>query len=152
MIEVIDTMLKGVIDSLVVLADAFTVVASGIAVYIFLTKRRQITSVFQLLMKYGYQVSLSELRSKLDMIANLRVADEKQREQIKYIMSEVVGQIQGNPRLKTRFEEELKGLERFATGKKAFSEPEKRMIVAKLREKLRHLDMENIDGLTGERK
>lgn len=139
-----------ILDSLSGLADVFTIVASGIAIYIFLTKRRAITSVFRLLLKYGYQITLSELRSKLDRITDLRVADETQKEQIINIMSEVLGQIRGNPRLRSWFEEELQSVERFVSEKQSHSEPEKRTIVAQLREKLRQLEMESIDSSSGE--
>lgn len=144
--------IESVIESLAAFADLFAIAASGIAIYIFLTKRGAITSVFRLLLKYGYQITLSELRSKLDRIADLRVDDEMQKKQIINIMSEVVGQIRGNRKLRSQFAEELKSIERFVISNQPLTEPKKRIIVAQLREGLRHLDMENIDSLTGERK
>ena len=144
--------LEMLVESLAVFADVFAIAASGIAIYIFFTKRKAITSVFRLLLKYGYQITLSELRSKLDRIADLRVDDDTQKRQVINIMSEVVGQIQGNRKLKSRFPEELEKLERLAMGRQSLTEPKKRIIVAQLREGLRHLDMENIDSLTGDTK
>lgn len=139
-----------ILDSLSGLADVFTIVASGIAIWIFITKRRAITSVFRLLLKYGYQITLSELRSKLDRIADLRVADDTQKEQIINIMSEVLGQIRGNPRLRSWFAEEMKSVELFISDKQLLSEPAKRTIVAQLRERLRQLELESIDSSQGE--
>lgn len=88
-------MLSTIVNGIVVIADAFTIVASGIAIFIFFTKRRAISSVFNLLLKYGYQITLSELRSKLDRIAELRVASGGQNQEVINTLSEIVGQIRG---------------------------------------------------------
>ena len=133
-------------------ADLFTIAASGIAIYIFFVKRKAISSVFRLLVNYSYQITLSELRSKLDRIAEIFAKDEKERDEIINIMSEILGQIRGNPRLSFRFADEIQQITTLIENPDRLEERFKRVLVAHIREKLKHVDLENFDSLAGDRK
>eukprot|EP01133_Synstelium_polycarpum_P004197 gene4198-4891_t len=60
--------LKQFTDIVGLFADIFTIGASAIAIYLFVFKRDAIASVFSLLLNYSYQLSLTELKEKLDRI------------------------------------------------------------------------------------
>ena len=47
-----------------IISSLFTIVASVIAIYIFLTKRKILSSVISILINYSYQLTLSELKEK----------------------------------------------------------------------------------------
>lgn len=132
-------------------ANILTVLASGIAIYIFMTKKKEISSVFSLLLDYTYQLSLSELKEKLERVSEYSAKDPDQCEMIVNIFHEIIGQIKGNEKLKTHFSQVLQDMEKFVSSKRYSVEPRKRSIVSELRERLRNLNAQNIDGLVGGR-
>jgi len=131
-------------------SNIFTVVASGIAIYLFLFKRKAISSVFDLLINYTYQLSLSEVKEKIERLNEYNAKDPEQCEKIVNIFNEIIGQIKGNHKLKNHFEELLVTIEVLATDKRKLTEPRKRAAVSELRERLRHLNVQNIDNFVGE--
>tara|TARA_R110000737_G_scaffold278495_1_gene285259 strand:+ start:96 stop:518 length:423 start_codon:yes stop_codon:yes gene_type:complete len=134
------------------ISNTFTIVASGIAIFVFLTKRKSIASVFDLLINYTYQLSLSEIKEKLEKLNEYNAKDSEDNEKIINILNEIIGQIKGNETLKAHFSELLKEIDSFALGRKKLTEPKKRAVVSELRERLRHLNVRNIDKLVGENK
>lgn len=132
-------------------SDLLTVVASGIAIFIFFTKKKEISSVFSLLVNYTYQLSLSELKEKLERVSEYNAKDPEQCEMIVNIFHEIIGQIKGNDRLKEHFSAVLLDMEKFVSSKRFSLEPRKRSIVSELRERLRNVNVQSIDGLVGGR-
>lgn len=131
-------------------SNLFTIGASSIAIYIFATKRKSIATVFDLLINYTYQLSLSEVKEKLEKLNEYNAKNPDDNEKIVNILNEIIGQIKGNTKLNTHFSDNLKEIDGFAVGKKKLTEPRKRAIVSELRERLRHLNVRNIDSLIGE--
>ena len=144
-------LLTGVIG---VLADLFTIVASGIAIYLFLFKRQAIASVFSLLLNYTYQLSLTELKEKLDRINEYTVNDDKENDVIMNILHEFLGQVRGNDKLKLIMAEQIIMIEavigRSDKGKR-MTEQAKRALISEVREKIRHLNVQVIDEIIGGR-
>jgi len=130
----------------------FAIIASGIAIYIFLFKGKTISSVFELLVNYSHQLSLSEVKEKLERLNEYNAKDPAQCEKIVNILNEIIGQIRGNIRLKIHFNELLTTIEILVSDKRKITEPRKRTLVSELRERLRHLNIKNIDNLVGETK
>jgi len=133
-----------IVDVISVLANVFTIAASGLALWIFFSKRLQISSVLKLLLSYSMQISLRELNDKLDQINNLRVAEDF--EEIGNIFHDIFGQVRGNSRLYREFSSLIENAELNIASQKLFSEAKKRALVSEIREKLRHLDMMNVEG------
>lgn len=131
-------------------ASLLTVVASSIAVYLFLVKRDEISSVFSLLVNYTYQLSLSELKEKLERLNDYNAKDQDSLEIIENIFHEIIGQIRGNDKLNRHFTELVERMEDLASNRRKLTEPKKRAVVSELRERLRHLNVANIDSLVGE--
>lgn len=131
-------------------SSVFTIVASGIAIYIFIFNRKAISSVFDVLINYTHQLSLSEIKEKLERLNEYSVNDPEQCEKIINIFNEIIGQIRGNNKLRIHFAELLSTMEGLASDKRRLTEPRKRAAVSELRERLRHLNIKNIDNLVGE--
>ena len=130
-------------------ASVFTIGASGIAIYLFLFKRQTISSVFKVLVNYSSQITLSELKAKLDRLNNLSVNEPTNKDEIINIFNEIVGQIRGNKTLKKQCSKLLERLTNCAERPKWLTEPRKRSVISELRESLRHINIESMDDLIG---
>jgi hypothetical protein len=130
-------------------SDLFTIIASGIAIYIFFFKRDTISSVIKVLLNYSSQIALSELNSKINRLNDLNANEPTEKDEIINILNEVAGQIRGNTKLKIYCSDILSKLEGLTEKARNISEPKKRSIVSELREKLRHASVEEIDDLIG---
>ncbi|RUO36101.1 hypothetical protein CWE13_09520 [Aliidiomarina shirensis] len=131
-------------------SNLFTIVASGIAIYLFVAKRKTISSLVDVLFNYTYQLTLSEVKEKIERLNEYNAKDPEQCEKIINIFNEIIGQIRGNDNLKTIFAEMLGELESLVADKRRLTEPKKRAAVSELRERLRHLNVKSIDNLVGE--
>jgi hypothetical protein len=120
-------------------ADLAEIVGVGLALYVFFAKRTEIRAAFGLLLSYSYQLTFSELRSKLDRAADLRATDPEEREEIKAIMNDIAGQLRGSRILRRPCADLVQRLEEY-TGKGKNPEPLKRNLLAEVRERLRHID------------
>lgn len=132
------------------ISNILTILASGIAIYIFFSKREEISSIFELLVNYTHQLSLSEVKEKIERLNEYNAKDPEQCEQVINIFNEIIGQIKGNDRLSSHFSELLQKIEFLASDKRRLTEPKKRALVSELRERLRHLNVKSIDGLVGD--
>jgi hypothetical protein len=136
----------GTID---LISNVFTIVASGIAIYLFIFKRHTISTIFKILLNYSFQVTLSELRTKLERLNDLNVNEPSHTEEITNIFNEIVGQMRGNRKLKKECSGILEKLSIYAESPKKLTEPRKRSIVSELRESLRHIYIASFDELMG---
>lgn len=134
------------------ISNIMTIGASTIAVYLFFSKKESFNAVFRMLINYTYQLSLSEVKEKLEKLNEYNAKDDLENEKIINILNEIVGQIKGNEKLKLHFSSLLSDIDNYALGKRRLSEPKKRALVSELRERLRHLNVKNIDHLVGESK
>lgn len=125
----------------------FSGTAAGIAIYLFLFKRKSISSIFHLLLNYSFQISLTELKIKLERLNDLSVNDEKQREEVINIFNEITGQIRGNSVLIEKCEIILEKISNYAENPKGLTEPIKRNIVSELRENLRNIDIQRYNEI-----
>jgi hypothetical protein len=131
------------------ISDVFTIAASGIAIYLFIFKRQTISTIFKILLNYSFQVTLSELRSKIDRLNDLSANEPTDISEIVNIFNEIVGQMRGNKKLRKECSEILKKLSKYAESPEELKEPRKRSIISELRESLRHIDIKCFDELTG---
>ena len=138
-----------VIDVVSFLSGLLTIIASSIAIYLFLAKRKEIFSVFSLLVNYTFQLSLSEIKEKLERLNDYNAKDPENIEIIENIFHDIIGQIRGNDKLSGHFAELIVRMEELTTNRKKLTEPKKRAVVSELRERLRNLNVGNIDDLVG---
>ncbi|WP_404397424.1 hypothetical protein [Idiomarina loihiensis] len=133
------------------ISNIITIFASGLAIYIFFAKKEEISSVFSLLINYTHQLSLSEVREKIERLNEYNAKDTDQCENIVNIFNEIIGQIRGNESLKRHFSGLLVSMEQMVADRRRLTEPKKRALVSELRERLRHLNVSSIDGLVGDK-
>ncbi len=128
-------------DILSVAANLATIAASCLAFYLFLTKGKTLSNALSLLMNYSYQLTLSELKEKLERLNDYNAKDSEECDKIINILHEILGQIKGNESLKERFSDILEKIEKLASDKRKLTEPRKRSLVSELRERLRNLNI-----------
>jgi hypothetical protein len=140
--------MKEAADIVAFIANVLTSVASGIAVYLFITKREYISSIFKVLMSYSTQLTLSELREKLDDLNDLHCPADV--DEVVNVLHDISGQLRGNPRLEPHFRVLVDRIERATAGKGRLSEPQKRSVVSEIRERVRHVGVVIIDDMSGD--
>jgi hypothetical protein len=144
--------MKEIADVVAFLANLMTVGASGIAIYLYLFKRKYISTAFNTLVSYSSQLTLSELKDKLDVLNGLHASDDKDRDEIVAVLHEITGQLKGNPKLTPYFADIIERITKATTGKSKLSEPTKRSFVSEIREKIRHAGILNMEQDSGEGK
>jgi hypothetical protein len=144
--NILDDFIKGI----ALISNVFTICASGLAIFLFIYKKDTINSLFDTLINYTYQLSISEIKEKIERLSEYNAKNPEELEKIINILNEVIGQIRGNDKLKHHFSELLKRIESLVTDKRRLTEPRKRAVVSELRERLRHLNITSIDNLVGE--
>lgn len=129
-----------------IITNGFTITASGIAIYLFLFQRKNISNAFKLLINYSRQLTLTELSSKLERLNDLNANDVEGKANVINILSEIKGQIRGNNKLQLQFTEILNQIEPFCTGSSPINEPLKRSIVSEMRELIRTYDVDSMNN------
>lgn len=125
------------------LANVFTIVASGIAIYVFIINRDKLTSALNAIVNYSIQLTLSDLRYKVERLNDYTAADKEQMNEIINLLNDIEGQIIGNKILTSALSEQLAKISNFTNNPKLLTEPKKRSLVSELREKIRHIDLSN---------
>jgi hypothetical protein len=139
---------KFIIDLVSLIANFLTVVASSIAIYIFIVKKREISSAFSMLLNFSFQTTLADLRGKLDRLNEYNANEPTELPEIRNILHEIAGQVRGNRRLLLSSPQLATRLETLA-GKTKLSEPAKRSMIAEVREVLRNIEVNLIDLSNG---
>lgn len=129
-------------------ADVFTVIASGIAIYVFIAKRKEISLALGLLLNYSFQTTLGELKEKLERLNEYNANEPTDLPEIKNIFHEIAGQIRGNQRLLKGAPTLPKRIEKLARNPK-LAETMKRSMVSELREFLRNIQVNAIEPSVG---
>lgn len=134
---------KAIVDTASLVASFFTVVASGIAIYVFFAKGPELRTAFSLLLNWSFQLTLTELKSKLERLNEYNANEPTDVEEIRNILHEIAGQIRGNRRVNAASQEIAIRLEQLARSK-GLTEPKKRSMVAELREILRNIEVNTL--------
>ena len=141
-----DTILK----TLTGFADIFTIIASGIAIYIFIAKRKVISSALRVLINFSSQITLVEMKTKLERLNDFNANDATQIEDVINILNDILGQIRGSKFLSKQFDEVIPKIVSIAEDRRRLNEPKKRALVSELRERLRNIDVAKYADLIGE--
>lgn len=131
-------------------ANALTIVVSLLAIIIFLTKRKSLSSAIKLLLNYSFHITLSELTSKLDRVVDLKSDDPEQKRKMICLLNEIIGQIRGNKKLHAGCEDVIRRLAKYAKSPNRINDPDTRSFIAELRETLKHINVKDFDGTLGE--
>ena len=141
------------VDAIIpLLADVFTIAASAIAVYLFVTKREVIGQAFRLLMSYSLQTTLTELKAKLERLNDLHVSEPEHVDDIVNLLNDIVGQIRGHRALARECHDILPRISAIAKGGRRLTEPNKRSLISELREIIKHFGLRDYADMMGEHK
>lgn len=135
-------------DFLADIANIFTILASGLAIYVFIVNRKKISAALDLLLNYSFQTTLTELKEKIERLNEYNANEPDDVPEIRNILHEISGQIRGNGRLSSTVPQLAKKIEGLATGKR-LSEPAKRSIISEVREQLKNIQVNNIESIAG---
>ncbi|MGV0996177.1 hypothetical protein [Empedobacter falsenii] len=124
--------------------NILTIFASSIAIYVFFFNKEKIVSAINVLLSYSTQLTLTDLKYKIERLNDFNANFPEQKLEIINILHEIEGQILGNNLLKEKLEEQLKKIENFTKNTKSISEPKKRSLVSELRESVRNMDVNNL--------
>lgn len=142
--------LKPLLDIVSMVANLFTIMASGLALYLFIVKRKELSLALNLLLNYSFQTTLTELKEKLERLNEYNANEPTDLPEIKNILHEIAGQLRGNQRLLRGAPELPERIEKLARNKR-LSEPLKRSMVSELREYLRGIQINSIESFAGNR-
>lgn len=137
--EIINTIVKFISFT----ADSLAIFASGIAIYIFLCKSKQIKTAFNMLLNWSFQLTLTDLRSKIERLNEYNAKEQTDIDEIRNILHEIAGQLRGNQQLTSAAPDLAQRVERLA-GSKNLTEPLKRSMVSEIRETLRNIEVNSI--------
>ena len=130
-------------------SNILTIVASSVAIGLIVFKGKAFSSVFSLLLNYTYQLSLSEVKEKLERLNDLNANEPTNYHKIVNIFHDLSGQIKGNSKLRAHFAEQLFAIDELVSDRRRLKEPKKRALVSEIRERLRELNIKNFDDLVG---
>jgi hypothetical protein len=125
------------------LANLLTVVASGIAICVFIFNRDKIKTAFNSILSYSYQITLADLRYKIEKLNDFNANIPEQKVEVINLLHEIEGHILGNNFLKDKLADQLKKINNFTRYPNRLLEPPKRSLVWELKESVRNLDMSN---------
>src|SRR5450759_2309496 len=128
--NVIEFIIEWVVNFVSFGANLLTIVASGIAIYLFFWKGKYIATVFNVLVNYTTQLTLAELKEKLDILNDLNAANGVDRVEIVNVMHEIIGQLKGNSKLTPHFSILITEIENITTTKGKLTEHWKRAMVS----------------------
>lgn len=123
-------------------SSIFSAFAALIAIYLFIFQRKSISSIFHLLLNYSFQMSMTELRIKLDKLNGLNANENEHKEEVINIFNEIEGQILGNSVLKKECSDILEKISKYINNSINLTEAKKRNIVSELRENLISIDIQ----------
>lgn len=129
------------------LSSLFTITASGIAMYIFFTNKDKISSAINFVLNYSKQITLSELKFKIEKLNDYSTNDANQKKEVINILGEIEGQILGNAKIKIELKPQLDKINSFFDNPKTLTEPRKRSMVSELRESVRNIDVSNYQDI-----
>lgn len=131
-------------------ANLLTIFASAIAIYLFLFRGAEFQAAFKLILSWSFQVTLSDLKNKLERLNDYTVNEPTHIQEIRSILYEIAGQIRGNPKLNKIIPDFAFRLDNIASSRQ-LTEPKKRALISELRETIRNIEINSITTSAGEK-
>ena len=125
------------------LANVMTIVTAGLAIYIFVTNRDAIKKTFNFLLNYSFQLTLTDLKYKIEKLNEFKTTIPDQNDEIINLLHEIEGHILGSTYLKENLSVQLKKVNSINRNPSRLTEPIKRSIVSELKISVRDLDVSN---------
>ncbi|RKG30068.1 hypothetical protein [Acinetobacter tianfuensis] len=125
------------------MANLFTIFASGIAIWLFFSKASEIKIAFNLLLNWSFQLTLTDLKAKIERLNEYSAKKPEELEEIRNILHEIVGQMRGNRKIVQSSDELISKIEKLALSRN-LDEPRKRSIISEIREVLRNMQVNSV--------
>lgn len=138
---------KTIADVASFIANCFTIITAGIAIYLFKVKGPALSAALNLLLNFSFQTTLGELKEKLERLNEYKAQDATDNLEIVNIFHELLGQITGNARVSTAMPDVVIKLEKMLA--KEITEPKKRAMISLIREKLKTMNVETATDMSG---
>ncbi|WP_018341547.1 hypothetical protein [Cytophaga aurantiaca] len=129
------------------LANIFTIAVSITALYVFFFNKEKISSAINFILSYSNQLSLTELKFKIERLNDYNTGDVSQKAEVINILHDIEGQILGNKKLKKELHEQLGKLANYTSNPKILTEPKKRSLVSELKESVRNIDVSSYNEI-----
>lgn len=130
-------------DLISLIANLLAIMASCIAIWLFFAKSNEIKTAFNLLLNWSFQLTLTDLKSKIERLNEYSAKKPEELEEIRNILHEIAGQMRGNEKIAVNSNELIIKIERLASSK-LLDEPRKRSIVSEIREVLRNMQINSV--------
>ena len=124
-------------------AEILTIIASTIAVIVYIRNKDKISSSINFILNYSNQMTLNDLKYRIERLNDYTAMDNNQKIEIVNILSEIEGQISANKTIKRELSEQFDKICMFTSNPKLLTEPKKRSLVSELRECIRNIDVIN---------
>lgn len=131
------------LDFLGGIANFATVFVATVALIAYFRNREKISYAIKILFNFSFQLTLGELKEKLERLNEYNAGNAEHLSEIRNILHEIAGQWRGNHRLFKADGNLPHRLESFAASKR-MNEPTKRALVSEIREILRNLQVATI--------
>lgn len=128
-------------------ANILTIIASTIAIILFWKSRKKISNALNAIINYSNQITLTELRFKIQKAQGLNANIGEEKEEILNILHDIAGQILGSSVLKRHLDELRIKIEEYNSDPKLLNEATKRRLLSELNETLRHVDLSNYNDI-----
>ncbi|MGO4710645.1 hypothetical protein AB4Y90_16380 [Chryseobacterium sp. 2TAF14] len=129
------------------ISNSLTIITAILALYLFFKNREKISSAINFLLNYSKQISITDLKFKIERLNDYTSNDQVQKKEIINLLSDIEGQFNGNYSLKKSLENQLHKINNFLENPKTLSEPKKRSLVSELRESIRNIDVSNYQNI-----
>jgi hypothetical protein len=139
---------KLIVDIVSIFANVIAATAGLIAIYVFFFKGPELKAAFVLLLNWSFQLTLTDLKTKLERLNEYNAKEASEIDEIRNILHEIAGQIRGNKRIASAAPSIASRLEDLAKNRK-LSEPLKRSMVSELREILRNIEVNSLTSQNG---
>lgn len=126
-----------------ILADLLAIVASSIAIWLFFSKSNEIKTAFNLLLNWSFQLTLTDLKSKIERLNEYSAKNPDELEEIRNILHEIAGQMKGNDQIVKTSNNLISKIEKLASSRH-LDEPRKRSIISEIREVLRNMQVNSV--------
>lgn len=137
-------------QSLNLIETLLSIGAAGIVVYLFIFKRKSISSIYRILVNYTFKTTIKELEIKLEKLNDFNADNTTDRKNVINILNEIVGQMRGNPILSRNCTEIINKLSKLAKSPR-LDDAYKRSVLYELRENLKYIDVQEHNEILGEK-
>ena len=125
------------------IANVMTIITAGLAIYVFIVNKDTIKKSFNFLLNYSFQLTLTDLKYKIEKLNDFKTTNPDQREEVINLLHDIEGHILGSTYLKEKLAAQLKKINGYNRNPSRLTEQNKRSLVSELKTSVQDLDVSN---------